>query len=40
MFTFIETKLFTKLVGKYLSVEEYRQLQLELMARREIENDT
>ena len=33
MFTLIETKLFTKLVGEYLSVEEYRRLQLELMAR-------
>lgn len=31
MFTFIETPLFTRLVGEYLSDDEYRQLQAELM---------
>ena len=31
MFTFIETKLFTKLVTEYLSDEEYRRLQQALI---------
>lgn len=31
MFSFIETRLFTKLVEDYLSDEEYRQVQLELI---------
>lgn len=32
MFSFIETKLFTKLVNQYLSDESYAELQTELMA--------
>lgn len=35
MFTFIETPLFTRLVGEYLSDDEYRQLQAELMTNPE-----
>lgn len=31
MFSFIETKLFTRLVQEYLSDDEYRQLQKQLM---------
>ena len=31
MFSFIETRLFTQLVRDYLSDEEYRQVQLELI---------
>lgn len=31
MYTFVETKLFTKLVSDYLSDEEYRQVQLEII---------
>jgi mRNA-degrading endonuclease RelE of RelBE toxin-antitoxin system len=31
MFSFIETRLFTQLVQDYLSDEEYRQVQLELI---------
>ena len=31
MFSFIETKLFTRLVQEYLSDEEYRELQVLLM---------
>ena len=33
MFTFIETKLFTRLVQKYLTDDEYRELQVALMER-------
>lgn len=36
MITFIETRLFTRKVGDYLSVEEYRALQWELATRPEI----
>ena len=32
MFSFIETKLFSKLVGKYLSDDEYASLQRTLMS--------
>ena len=32
MFSFIETKLFTRLVGEYLSDDEYRLLQAALIA--------
>ena len=32
MFSFIETKLFTRLVDRYLSEEEYFQLQQELIS--------
>ena len=32
MFSFVETRLFTKLVDEYLSEEDYRQLQLELIS--------
>jgi hypothetical protein len=31
MFSFVETKLFTRLVQEYLTDEEYRQLQVLLM---------
>ncbi|MEL7536248.1 MAG: type II toxin-antitoxin system RelE/ParE family toxin [Pseudomonadota bacterium] len=31
MFTFVETRLFTRLVDEYLSDDEYRQLQLALI---------
>jgi hypothetical protein len=31
MFSFVETDLFSKLVGGYLTDEEYRQVQLELI---------
>lgn len=31
MFSFVETRLFTQLVQKYLSDDEYRQVQLGLM---------
>lgn len=31
MYSFIETRLFTRLVGEYLSDEEYRRLQAELI---------
>ncbi len=33
MFTFIETKLFTRLVQEYLTDDEYRELQVALMER-------
>ena len=36
MITFIETRLFTRKVGDYLSVEEYRALQWELATRPDI----
>jgi hypothetical protein len=32
MYTFIETRLFTNLVGRYLSDEEYAELQFQLAA--------
>jgi hypothetical protein len=32
MYSFIETRLFTRLVGDYLSDEEYRELQAALIA--------
>jgi hypothetical protein len=32
MYTFIETRLFTNLVGEYLSDEEYAELQFQLAA--------
>jgi mRNA-degrading endonuclease RelE of RelBE toxin-antitoxin system len=32
MFSFIETRLFTNLVGRYLSDEEYAELQFQLAA--------
>lgn len=35
MFTFIETKLFTRLVQEYLTDEEYQQLQMLLMGQPE-----
>ena len=35
MFTFVETKLFTQLVGQYLSDDEYLELQLSLVANPE-----
>lgn len=35
MFTFVETKLFTELVGQYLSDDEYLELQLSLVANPE-----
>jgi hypothetical protein len=35
VFSFIETKLFTRLVQEYLSDDEYRALQLALMERPE-----
>ena len=36
MFSFIETRLFTQLVQDYLSDEEYRQVQLELIKNPEL----
>jgi len=33
MFSFIETKLFTRLVQEYLTDEQYREIQTMLMAR-------
>ena len=36
MFSFIETRLFTRLVRDYLSDDEYRQVQLELIQNPEI----
>lgn len=36
MITFIETRLFTRKVGDYLSTEEYRALQWELASHPEI----
>ena len=33
MFTFIETKLFTRLVQEYLTDDEYRELQVALIER-------
>jgi mRNA-degrading endonuclease RelE of RelBE toxin-antitoxin system len=36
LITFIETRLFTRKVGDYLSVEEYRALQWELATRPDI----
>ena len=38
MFTFIETKLFTKLVQEYLTDDEYRELQAVLMQNSEAGN--
>ena len=38
MYSFIETKLFTRLVSEYLSDEEYRELQKALMADPEAGN--
>ncbi len=35
MYTFIETKLFTRLVQEYLSDQEYAELQMALMANPE-----
>lgn len=35
MFTFVETKLFTQLVGRYLSDDEYSALQRSLMSNPE-----
>lgn len=35
MFTFVETRLFTRLVGEYLTDAEYAALQATLMARPE-----
>ncbi len=35
MFSFVETKLFTRLVQEYLSDDEYAQLQQVLIANRE-----
>jgi hypothetical protein len=35
VFTFVETKLFTELVGQYLSDDEYLELQLSLVANPE-----
>jgi len=35
VFTFVETKLFTELVGRYLSDDEYSELQLSLIANPE-----
>ena len=35
MYTFVETRLFTRLVNDYLSDEEYAQLQRELIANPE-----
>jgi len=35
VFTFVETKLFTQLVGQYLSDDEYLELQLSLVANPE-----
>ncbi len=35
MFAFVETKLFTELVGQYLSDDEYLELQLSLVANPE-----
>ena len=35
MFSFIETRLFTRLVSEYLSDEEYARLQLELISNPE-----
>ena len=35
MFTFVETKLFTELVGQYLSDDEYLEMQLSLVANPE-----
>jgi len=32
MYTFIETRLFTHLLGRYLSDDEYAELQLQLAA--------
>ncbi|HVO28017.1 MAG TPA: type II toxin-antitoxin system RelE/ParE family toxin [Candidatus Margulisiibacteriota bacterium] len=36
MFSFIETRLFTRLVGEYLTDDEYRQLQAALIERPEV----
>ena len=36
MISFVETKLFTRLVHEYLSDEEYSQLQLALIANPEV----
>ena len=36
MYTFIETRLFTNLVGSYLSDEEYAELQFQLAADPEL----
>ena len=36
MFTFIETRLFTRLVNDYLSDDEYRQVQLDLIQNPEL----
>jgi mRNA-degrading endonuclease RelE of RelBE toxin-antitoxin system len=36
MFTFIETKLFSRLVGEYLPDEEYAEIQIELAANPEV----
>src|SRR6185369_7237776 len=33
VFSFIETRLFTRLVDEYLTDDEYRELQMALMAR-------
>lgn len=38
MYSFIETKLFTRLVSEYLSDDEYRELQKALMADPEAGN--
>lgn len=35
MYSFIETRLFTRLVGEYLSDDEYRELQAALIANPE-----
>lgn len=35
MFTFVETRLFTKLIGRYLSDDDYAALQLALVANPE-----
>ena len=35
VFTFVETKLFTELVGQYLSDDEYLEMQLSLVANPE-----
>jgi hypothetical protein len=35
VFTFVETKLFTELVGQYLTDDEYLELQLSLVANPE-----
>jgi len=36
VFSFIETRLFTRLVGEYLTDDEYRQLQAALIERPEV----